>query len=96
MSSEVGQSDRAAIAKALGDGPKRDLNAVVARIRRSEWPWLRDAGWRVYDRYLKANRVEEGIRSYGAVLTLILRARLDDGGVPVRRDARTDDRRRGS
>jgi hypothetical protein len=96
VSSEVEQSDRAAIAETLGDGPKRDLNAVVARIRRSEQPWLRDAGWRVYDRYLKANRVEEGIRSYGAVLTLILRARLDDGGVPVRRDAQTDDRRRGS
>jgi hypothetical protein len=96
VSGEVEQSDRAAIAKALGDGPKRDLNAVVARIRRSEQPWLRDAGWRVYDRYLKANRVEEGIRSYGAVLTLILRARLDDGGVPVRRDAQTDGRQRGS
>ena len=96
VSSEVEQSDRAAIAETLADGPKRDLNAVVARIRRSEQPWLRDAGWRVYDRYLKANRVEEGIRSYGAVLTLILRARLDDGGVPVRRDAQTDDRRRGS
>jgi hypothetical protein len=95
VSSEVGQSDRAAIAKPLDAGPKQDLNAVVERIRRSEQPWLRDAGWRVYDQYLKANRVEEGIRSYGAVLTLILRARLDDG-VPVRRDATTDDRRRGS
>ena len=85
VSSEVDQTDRAAIAKTLTDGPRRDLNAVVDRIRRSEQPWLRDAGWRVYDQYLKANRVEEGIRSYGAVLTLILRARLDEGGVPVRR-----------
>ena len=85
VSSEVDQADRAAIAKTLTDGPKRDLNAVVDRIRRSEQPWLRDAGWRLYDQYLKANRVEEGIRSYGAVLTLILRARLDDGSMPVRR-----------
>ena len=94
VSSEVDQSDRTAIAKTLSDGPRRDLNAVVDRIRRSEQPWLRDAGWRVYDQYLKANRVEEGIRSYGAVLTLILRARLDEGQLPVRRDAQTDDRRR--
>jgi hypothetical protein len=85
VSSEVDQADRAAIAKTLTDGPRRDLNAVVDRIRRSEQPWLRDAGWRLYDQYLKANRVEEGIRSYGAVLTLILRARLDDGSMPVRR-----------
>jgi len=84
VSGELDQSGRAAIAKTLNDGPKGDLNAVVDRIRRSEQPWLRDAGWRLYDQYLKANRVEEGIRSYGAVLTLILRARLDDG-VPVRR-----------
>lgn len=96
VSSEVDQSDRTAIAKTLGDGPRRDLNAVIDRIRRSEQPWLRDAGWRVYDQYLKANRVEEGIRSYGAVLTLILRARLDDGSMPVRRDVQTDDRRPGS
>jgi hypothetical protein len=47
----------------------------------------------VYDQYLKANRVEEGIRSYGAVLALVLRARLDEGQLPVRRDAQTDDRR---
>jgi hypothetical protein len=96
VSSEVDESDRTAIAKTLGDGPRRDLNAIVDRIRRSERPWLRDAGWRVYDQYLKANRVEEGIRSYGAVLTLILRARLDDGSMPVRRDVQKDDRRPGS
>jgi uncharacterized protein DUF3810 len=96
VSSEVDESDRTAIAKTLGDGPRRDLNAIVDRIRRSEQPWLRDAGWRVYDQYLKANRVEEGIRSYGAVLTLILRARLDDGSMPVRRDVQTGDRRPGS
>jgi hypothetical protein len=38
----------------------------------------------VYDSYLKANRVEEGVRSYGAVVNLILRARFEDGWRPVR------------
>jgi hypothetical protein len=41
----------------------------------------------VYDKYLRANRVEEGIRSYGKVVTLLLRARFEDGWVPVRRTA---------
>jgi hypothetical protein len=46
---------------------------------------LQAAGWAMYDKYLKANRVDEGIRSYGAVVTLILRARFEDGWRPVRR-----------
>jgi hypothetical protein len=96
VSGEVGQSDRSAIADTLEAGPRRDLEAVVARIRRGEQAWLRDAGWRVYDQYLKANRVEEGVRSYGAVLTLILRARFGEGWMPIRRDAGTRDRLPGS
>ena len=85
VSSEVNEPERARLAAALEPGPRRDLDAVVARIRRSEWPWLQQAGWRLYDRYLRANRVEEGVRSYGAVVTLVLRARFADGWMPVRR-----------
>ena len=81
---EVTASEREQLAKALGPGPRRDLQAVVDRVRRGRWPWLQAAGWRVYDEYLKANRVEEGVRSYGAVITLILRARFDEGWLPVR------------
>ena len=87
VTGEVDRTERSTIDRALGEGPRRDINAIVARIRRSEQPWLRNAGWRVYDQYLKANRVEEGIRSYGTVLTLILRARFDEGWTPIRRDA---------
>jgi hypothetical protein len=47
---------------------------------------LQRAGWAAYDQYLKANRVDEGIQSYGEVVTLILRARFEDGWVPVLRD----------
>jgi len=39
----------------------------------------------VYDQYLKANRVEEGVRSYGEVITLVLRTRFDAKWVPRRR-----------
>ena len=34
------------------------------------------AGWRVYDRYLKANRVEDGAASYARVVRLALGTEL--------------------
>jgi hypothetical protein len=85
VSGEVGDDDRRLLAEALAPGPRRDVNAIVERLRRGQWPLLRTVGWAVYDQYLKANRVDEGIRSYGAVVTLILRARFEDGWTPVRR-----------
>jgi hypothetical protein len=85
ISGEVGPANRARLASTLGPGPRRDVQAIVDRIRRGQLPSLRNASWRVYDHYLRANRVEEGIRSYGEVVTLILRARFEDEWVPVRR-----------
>ena len=85
VNSEVSQEDRARMAAALAPGPRRDIDAMVQRVRSGEWPWLRDIGWRTYDSYLKANRVEEGVRSYGVVVTLILQTQFRDGWVPVRR-----------
>ena len=66
-------------------GPREDVEAIVERLRRAQLPLLRNVSWLVYDQYLKANRVDEGIRSYGAVVTLILRARFREGWIPVRR-----------
>jgi Protein of unknown function (DUF3810) len=85
INSEVGSADRQHLALALQDGPRQDIAAVGERVRRGQIPLLRDAGWRVYDQFLKANRVEEGVRSYGLVLTLLARARFEDGWMPVRR-----------
>lgn len=87
VSGEVDEAGRKQIGAAIGSGPRRDLDAVVARLRRGQVPWLRTAGWAVYDKYLKANRVEAGIRSYGDVVTLILRARFREGWLPVRRSS---------
>ena len=87
VSGEVGQQDRTRLAASLEAGPRRDVEAIIARLRRGTWPMLQRAGWAAYDQYLKANRVDEGIRSYGEVVTLILRARFADGWMPVRRDA---------
>jgi hypothetical protein len=83
VSSEVSANDRRQLASALEEGPRADVAAVAERVRRGQVRVIRDAGWRVYDEYLKANRVEEGVRNYGLVLTLLARARFDDGWIPV-------------
>jgi hypothetical protein len=83
VNGDVGQGDREMLARALDMGPRRDVAAIVERLRRGQLPLLRKMSWAVYDQYLRANRVDEGIRSYGEVITLILRARFEDGYRPV-------------
>jgi len=83
VSSVLPAADRAALAAALDAGPRADVEAVSARVRRGQLPRLRQVSWAAYDQYLKANHVEEGVRSYNAVITLLSRARFNDGWVPV-------------
>src|SRR6185503_2394197 len=85
IGSEVRLDDRRRLWDAVAEGPRRDIQAISDRLQRGQLPFLRRASWRVYDKYLRANRVEEGIRSYGKVITLILRARFEGDWVPVRR-----------
>lgn len=92
IGSEVGPDDRRRLWEAVAEGPRRDVQAINDRLQRGQLPFLQKASWRVYDRYLRANRVEEGIRSYGKVITLIFRARFEDGWVPVRRPAASEPR----
>lgn len=70
--------------RALDPGPRADLEAVAARVARAA-PALRKVSWRVYDRYLKANRVEAGVASYGAALQLLLGTRMARGWEPAPR-----------
>ena len=85
ISGELSAHDREAVARELREGPRSDLSAIVARLRKGDLPLLRQASWKMYDSYLKANRVDAGVRSYGAVVTLILRAKCAAGWRPVRR-----------
>lgn len=87
MSGEVDAAERTALAMALEPGPRGDLETVASRIRRGQLPALRQASWRVYDQYLKANRVEGGVRSYSQVVSLILRVQFEEGWTPVRLDS---------
>ena len=76
-------ADRAAIAATLAAGPRADLNAIRERIARQVSPRVSAVGWRVYDSYLKANRVEAGAASYEEVVRLVLGARLPSGWDPL-------------
>jgi hypothetical protein len=68
----------------LDIGPRIDLTAIQYRYARTNRV-LRVAARQGYDAYLKANRVEQGIDSYDAVVQLILGTPLDDRGYPRRR-----------
>ena len=73
--------DRAALAAGLDSGPRADLRAIRDRFARDVSPRLSAAGWRIYDSYLKANRVEAGAASYAEVVRLVLGVRLPGGPV---------------
>jgi uncharacterized protein DUF3810 len=85
LANEASAKTRQQLADALAPGPRRDLDAIVERLRRGQLPALRRSSWMVYDTYLKANRVEAGVRSYDLVVTLILRAKFEEGWRPVRK-----------
>ena len=80
--------DRRAVADELAAGPREDLRAIAQRIQQQVSPALSAAGWQVYDRYLKANRVEAGAASYAEVVRLVLGTRFSPSWVPAMRPAR--------
>ena len=61
---------RAELTSRLAPLPREDLAEFYRQYQRQVWPTARDAGRVVYDRFLKANRVPEGIRSYDEVVRL--------------------------
>jgi hypothetical protein len=65
----------------LDEGPREDLRAIAARYQRSS-PVVRTAARDVYDSYLRANRVAEGVASYGAVVRLMLGSARDEQDRP--------------
>lgn len=55
----------------LSPGVLADIEALRARLSRQQ-PAVRDTAFKVYDGYLKSNRVEDGIRSYSRVVRVLL------------------------
>jgi hypothetical protein len=68
-------AERRGLDATLHEGPKRDLRAIAARYEQSA-PRVRIVAWTLYDRFLKANRVAEGIASYDAVVSLVVGTRF--------------------
>ncbi len=79
----VGRSDRAALQERLDVGPRDDLRAIRDRLARHVSPRVSLAGWRLYDSYLKANRIEAGSASYAGVVRLVLTTQFRADWRPV-------------
>lgn len=56
---------------ATDPGVREDLRALAARLTLIQ-PMVQATSFKVYDRYLKANAVEDGVQSYSRALQLIL------------------------
>lgn len=65
------RAEQTRLIAALDPGPREDLRAIAARTARSV-PVVRRMSWATYDRYLKTNRVAEGLAAYDAALVLVL------------------------
>ena len=80
VAASLPRADRTPLAAQLAAGPRRDLRGrrrpLRAGHRRSSATAARD----VYDTYLRANRVDEGVANYAVVVRLMLGAGLEDGG----------------
>jgi hypothetical protein len=61
---------RTEIARQLGPGPRKDLQAIAARNARAI-PAVRRTAWRGYDAYLRSQHVREGVASYEGVVRLL-------------------------
>lgn len=76
LSRAVSGAERRALDAQLDSGPRADLRASLARVQRDMRPAAARVQTATNDRYLRANRVREGVRSYSLVVRLAL-------GVPV-------------
>jgi hypothetical protein len=65
------RDERRNLQRALDPAVQADLDRIAARQARAN-PRISSAARGAYDTYLRANRIEEGIASYGAVVRLML------------------------
>jgi hypothetical protein len=82
LASGMPPRDRRELSSRLADGPRSDLRAIAERLRRQVNPTMAIAGWRVYDRYLKLNSVEEGAASYSRVVRYVLGTEFGEQWTP--------------
>jgi Protein of unknown function (DUF3810) len=56
--------------KLLGPGPREDVRRIFRRAQAEQIPWINDFQRIMLDWFLKANSVDEGVRSYSRVVLL--------------------------
>jgi len=81
LARDVTPAARASMAATLGRGPRDDLSAIAARLATVQ-PAVARASWQTYDRFLKANRVPEGVRSYDEAVRLVVGTAADQPDRP--------------
>jgi len=81
----VPHAERSRLIKQLGPLVMADIDAIAARNERDQVAWLGQTAWNLYDRYLKANRVAEGVRSYDRVVALLVGTEFEAEWTPRRR-----------
>jgi len=72
----VPREEQERVMAGLAAGPVADIRAMADRRRRNVNESVSRAGWRAYDQYLRANRVESGTASYGEVIRFVLGTEL--------------------
>lgn len=81
--SALAPADRDDVSHRLEQGPRSDLRAIAERVRQQMSPLTSRSGYALYDKFLKANRVQAGIRSYNEVIRLLVGTRFTVDGAPV-------------
>ena len=61
----------------------RDIDAIRARVKKHRSNFIAHAQWRLFNRFLKANRVAAGTASYGLGTRLILGTRFKGNWTPA-------------
>jgi hypothetical protein len=82
----LSREERQTLRAGLSPAVVADLDAIHRRLSRAS-PRISSAARGAYDTYLRANRVEEGIASYGLVVRLMLGTSFDDEWTPRLRPA---------
>jgi Protein of unknown function (DUF3810) len=72
---------RAGLDAGLASGPLRDFGGIRERLERGR-PAVQRVSWRAYDTFLRANRVDKGIRSYDDIVSLVIGTATDADGKP--------------
>lgn len=83
--SEMSEAERAQLPPRLNPEVAADLEAINERTRRRINVTISRAQDRVYDQFLKANRVKEGVASYGLLVNLVVGTSFNPEWVPARR-----------